>query len=141
MVYIHILFSQSSNKWILGKPLTFKYQFIFNQNLGKIGFYNIFKNINDNVNVTGNDIDKKNITIDNGNKTIENNEKKESNDTVFKLLIIIPLIIYLCAGPIILAAKKVINKKSDEDSNNNDNDDKKDDDKIGILIDDKNEIN
>ena len=139
MVYIHILFSQSSNKWVLGKPMTFKYQLIFNQNLGKIGFYNIFKNINDNEKDIDNDIDKRNKTIDNENKTIENNEKNESNDTVFKLLIIIPLIIYLCAGPIILAAKKVMNKKSDEDSNNND--DKKDDDKIGILIDDKNEIN
>ena len=52
--------------------------------------------------------------------------KKENNDKIYKLLIIIPLIIYICIGPIIIAVKhfrkddkEPIEEKNNEDEENN----------------------
>lgn len=111
--YINIIFNkdeEKSNKWILGKPFSFKYQLIFNSNSGTIAFYNKFKKIKN----------------DTENHIVE----KKSKDTVYKLLIIIPLIIYICAGPIIVAIKQLMNKKQNEDN---------EEEKIGILNEEGNE--
>ena len=130
-LYINIFFSKTTNKWILGKPMIFKYKLIFNQNLGKIGF---LKNSNNN-----NDDDKQ-------NKSSENKENNGSNDTIFKHFIIIPLILYLCAGIIIVIIQKYCNKKSDQDQLIDDYKDidnaKKGEDKdnnIGIIDNDDND--
>ena len=87
-IFINIVFNQNKaqeNKWVLGKPFIFKYNFVFDSYNGKIGFYN-----------------KK--------------SKKDKNDIFYKLLIIIPLIIYLCVGAIIIAVKKL--RKNDNDKDN-----------------------
>ena len=122
-IYINIIFNQdekNSDKWILGKPFIFKYKFIFNSNEGKIAFYNPLKN-------------KKNDTENN----TEENNSNNSNDKVYKLLIIIPLIIYLCAGPIIVALKQITNKNENKDDKN----EKLNDNKIEILPNEENTEN
>ena len=38
-IYINILFDYGKNYWILGKPISLKYPFVFNQDTKKIGLY------------------------------------------------------------------------------------------------------
>ena len=122
-IFIRILFSQYANIWVLGKPIILKYKFIFNPNLRKIGFYNTKKEKEDK-----------------NQNPIENKEKDNNNDTIYRLIIIIPLIIYLCVGPIIIVGKKVWGKNKNEDDYKNIDDSKKENDnKIGI--DEGNDLN
>ena len=131
-IYINITFSQvaqNSNKWKLGKPFIFENKLAFNSDGGKIIYYNKLKNVANN-------------TI---NNTIEDNteEEKNSNQKVYKLLIIVPLIAYLCAGPIVYAFKQIM-KKSESNDNYKNIENKKDndcDDKIGILSSEKDNNN
>jgi hypothetical protein len=130
IIYINIFFSKTTNKWILGKPMIFKYKLIFNQNLGKIGILKKSNNEGD----------------DKQNKSSENKENNGSNDIIFKHFIIIPLIIYLCAGVIIVVIQNYFNKKSDQDHLIDDYKDidnaKKEEDKdnnIGIIDNDNKE--
>ena len=130
IIYINIFFSKTTNKWILGKPMIFKYKLIFNQNLGKIGILKKSNNEDD----------------DKQNKSSENKENNGSNDIIFKHFIIVPLIIYLCAGVIIVVIQNYFNKKSDQDQLIDDYKDidnaKKEEDKdnnIGIIDNDNKE--
>ena len=114
-IFIKILFNKNTtkaNKWTVGKQFIFKYKFIFNSYTGKIGFYNPYKR-----------------------NRLDNSEKKDSKDKVYKLLIIIILIIYLCVGPIIIAWNKLNNKQNEEKKDKNVDDEKKEDDenKIGLI--------
>ena len=38
-IYLNILFDYGKNYWILGKPFSMKYPFVFNQDSRKIGLY------------------------------------------------------------------------------------------------------
>lgn len=49
-IFIHILFIQYLNKWILGKSIALRYKFIFNQEIKRIGFYSKLKDSNINTN-------------------------------------------------------------------------------------------
>ena len=111
-LFIQVIFSKYANKWVLGRPMLSKYQFVFNPYLRKIGFYH----------------DKK----EGKEEPIENKEK-DNNDTMYRIFIIIPLIIYLCIGPIIVGSKKIWGKNKNEinddyknidDKNNTDNNNK-----------------
>ena len=111
-LFIHVIFSKYANKWVLGKPMLSKYQFVFNPNLRKIGFYH----------------DKKE-----GKEDPVENKEEGNNDTMYRIIIIIPLIIYLCIGPIIVGSKKIWGKNKNEinddyknidDKNNIDNNNK-----------------
>lgn len=92
-LFIQVIFSKYANKWVLGRPMLSKYQFVFNPYLRKIGFYH----------------DKK----EGKEEPIENKEK-DNNDTMYRIFIIIPLIIYLCIGPIIVGSKKIWGKNKNE---------------------------
>lgn len=52
-IYIQILFNDITRKWSLGKVFSLKYKFVFNQDLGRIGFYQtkISKNSHKNLKV------------------------------------------------------------------------------------------
>jgi hypothetical protein len=111
-LFIHVIFSKYANKWVLGKPMLSKYQFVFKPNLRKIGFYH----------------DKK----EGKDEPVENNDEG-NNDTKYTIIIIIPLIIYLCIGTIIVGSKKIWGKNKNEinddyknidDKNNIDNNNK-----------------
>lgn len=119
-IFIQIIFSKYANRWVLGRPMLSKYQFVFNPSLRKIGFYH----------------DKKDGTIE--------NKEEEKKDTMYRIILIISLIIYLCIGPIIIGSKKIWGKNKNEinddyknidDKNNIDNDNNK------IDIENKESIN
>jgi hypothetical protein len=50
-IYIQILFNDVTRKWSLGKVFSLKYKFVFNQDLGQIGFYKIKERKNSNKNL------------------------------------------------------------------------------------------
>ena len=123
-IYINITFNQA-NKWKIGKPFLSTYKLAFNPEEGKIIYYNKFKNITNNT--------ENNDTNDNIEDYTDN-----SKDKVYKLIIMVPLIIYLCAGPIIIAYKQIM-KKNDGESrdvykNIDIKEDNEKDNKIGILL-------
>ena len=127
-IYINITFNQA-NKWKIGKPFLLEYKLAFNPGERKIIYYNIFKNITNNTDNNDTDI--------NSSDNIED-YTNNSKDKVYKLMIMVPLIIYLCAGPIILAFKQIMKKNDGESSDEYKNIDKKKDNeknnKIGILL-------
>lgn len=143
-IYINITFNQA-NKWKIGKPFLSEYKLAFNPGERKIIYYNKFKNITNN---TGNNdtdiIIDNNITENNSSDNIED-YTNNSKDKVYKLMIMVPLIIYLCAGPIILAFKQIMKKNDEESSDEYKNiDNKKNnekDNKIGILLAEDNNSN
>jgi len=111
-IFIHVIFSKYANKWVLGKPMLSKYQFVFNPHLRKIGFY---------------------IPKNEGKEEPIENKEKDNKDTLYRLIIIVPLIIYLCIGPIIVGRKEIWGKNKNEinddyknidDKNNDDNNNK-----------------
>ena len=137
-IIINILFNNNenkANKWILGKPFIFKYKLVFipQKKNSRLGFYNIYKNQikNDSNNI----IDNNTNTNTNNHSDVINNEKKDSMEKVYKLIIIIPLIIYLCFGPIIITWNKLKSKKNDLNDNIK-NIDKEDDNKVGLINED-----
>jgi len=107
-LFIQIIFSKYANKWVLGRPMLSKYQFVFNPYLRKIGFYSDIKE---------------------GKEGPIENKEEDNNDTMYRIFIIIPLIIYLCIGPIIVGSKKIWGKNKNEI---NDDDYKNIDDKNNI---------
>ena len=138
-IIINILFNNNenkANKWILGKPFIFKYKLVFipQKKNSRLGFYNIYKNQikNDSNNIIDNNTNTNNT---NNHSDVINNEKKDSMEKVYKLIIIIPLIIYLCFGPIIIAWNKIKSKKNDLNDNIK-NIDKEDDNKVGLINED-----
>lgn len=74
-IFFKILFEEKSiNYWILGKIFTLKYNFIFNPELKKIGFYTKFKDINPK-----NDTDD---STNNDNKDKKNTYKNINNNSL-----------------------------------------------------------
>jgi len=50
-IYIQMLFNDITRKWSLGTVFSLKYKFVFNQDLGQIGFYKIKEGKNSNKNL------------------------------------------------------------------------------------------
>ena len=66
-IYLNILFDYGKSYWVLGKPFSLKYQFVFDQDSKKIGLY---KNVHKKI-------------------YINNNDKKYHLDKISKIFIII----------------------------------------------------
>ena len=66
-IYLNILFDYGKSYWVLGKPFSLKYQFVFDQDSKKIGLY---KNVHKKI-------------------YIKNNDKKSHLDKITKIFIII----------------------------------------------------
>ena len=81
-IFIHILFSDLSHRWNLGKMFSLKYKFIFNQENKQIGFYSKM-NISEDIKEPDN------------TNNIRTNNINSSND--YKLIWIIGIIIILSA--------------------------------------------
>ena len=99
-IYLNILFSDiDDNYWTMGQIFTTKYNFVFNTNQKKIGFYK-----------------KKELNINTSN----DNESNDINTSIFVICIIICIIFFICLGIFIgrlifsWSRKKIVNDLIEE---------------------------
>ena len=90
-IFFKILFGEKNlNYWILGKIFTLKYNFIFNPELKKVGFYQKFKELNPD---------------NNTDNSTNNGDKNSNTKTLLQILIIIPCSILLIVLGILIGKK------------------------------------